>query len=265
MCLNKQITNVDDSIMPDKKLIEIASEFGVRPDYILFFLKDRNAIRAMFSNVIIPYGIYPNERTSLNAIDIPLPSEIIICIAKNGKWIGDKIMNIKPFFVQTQDYYSAKKIITVSQLIFNENKLVKTNNLFIKESDYTKIMLDISDNFSNFSERNIPQSLQYISNSISNDDSITPLENENYPSKKDKYYIPRNLWEQKPVQKVCDDMRVAKFDDGAIAYALLHWRGIANITQIGTILRGNELTDSGRAKYARTALRKAGDSYYTDS
>jgi hypothetical protein len=85
-------------------------------------------------------------------------------------------------------------------------------------------------------------------------------------SEGEKQLIPRKLWEQKKtLQQVCDDMRVAKFGDDAIAYTLHHWLGIKNITEIGTILRGDGITSSAREKYARKMLKKAGERYYTES
>lgn len=94
--------------------------------------------------------------------------------------------------------------------------------------------------------------------------SSTSDEKEPSASEGEKQLIPRKLWEQKPLKKVCDDMRVAKFEDDAIAYALYHWRGIKNITEIGTILRGDAMTESGREKHARKMLKKAGERYYTE-
>ena len=69
---------------------------------------------------------------------------------------------------------------------------------------------------------------------------------------------------KKPLQQVCDDMRVAEFGDDAIAYALQRWRGIRNMTEIGTVLRGQGISDSGRGKYARAKVKEAGERYYTD-
>lgn len=84
------------------------------------------------------------------------------------------------------------------------------------------------------------------------------------PTDRERTYIPRDLWAQKPLQQVCDDMRIAGFGDDAIAYSLYNWRGINNITEIGTILRGDDISSSARDKHARKVLRAAGSSYYTD-
>lgn len=77
--------------------------------------------------------------------------------------------------------------------------------------------------------------------------------------------IPRALWEKKDAQQVCDDMRVAGYDDDApIAHALYYWVGIKNFTEIGTILRGNGIGDSARKKHAQKKLKEAGGRYRTE-
>lgn len=76
--------------------------------------------------------------------------------------------------------------------------------------------------------------------------------------------IPRSLWEGKTGQQVCNDMRVAGRDDASIAYALYHWVGIKSITEIGTILRGEGITDSARYKHAQKHLELAKGRYYTE-
>ena len=76
--------------------------------------------------------------------------------------------------------------------------------------------------------------------------------------------IPRSLWEGKEPQQVCDDMRVAGFEEDApIAYALYYWIGVKNFTAIGTILRGKGITDSARDKHARKHFKLAKGRYYT--
>lgn len=76
--------------------------------------------------------------------------------------------------------------------------------------------------------------------------------------------IPRSLWEGKTGQQVCNDMRVAGRDDASIAYALYHWVGIKSITEIGTILRGEGITDSARYKHAQKHLELEKGRYYTE-
>ena len=77
--------------------------------------------------------------------------------------------------------------------------------------------------------------------------------------------IPRSLWEGKTGQQVCNDMRIAGYkEDAPIAYALHYWVGIKRITEIGTILRGEGITDSARAKHARKHLELAEGRYYTE-
>lgn len=74
------------------------------------------------------------------------------------------------------------------------------------------------------------------------------------PADGKRTYIPRNLWAQKPLQQVCDDMRAAGFKDDAVAYALFHWRGVSNKTELGKLLRGGDLTDGAYYKYANKQL-----------
>lgn len=76
--------------------------------------------------------------------------------------------------------------------------------------------------------------------------------------------IPRSLWAGKNPQQVCDDMRVAGWEDAPIAYALHHWVGIKNLTEIGTILRGDGISGSARYKHARKHLKLAEGRYYTE-
>ena len=76
--------------------------------------------------------------------------------------------------------------------------------------------------------------------------------------------ISRSLWEGKTGQQVCNDMRVAGHDDTPIAHALHHWVGIKSITEIGTILRGEGITDSARYKHAQKHLEQAKGRYYTE-
>lgn len=84
-------------------------------------------------------------------------------------------------------------------------------------------------------------------------------------TKKGMTLIPRALWEEKKPQQVCSDMRVAGFkDDAPIAYALHNWVGIKNMTEIGTILRGDSISHSARDKHARKHLKLAEGRYYTE-
>ena len=77
--------------------------------------------------------------------------------------------------------------------------------------------------------------------------------------------IPRSLWEGKTGQQVCNDMRIAGYkEDAPIAYALHYWVGIKSITEIGTILRGEGITDSARYKHAQKHLELAKGRYYTE-
>ena len=80
--------------------------------------------------------------------------------------------------------------------------------------------------------------------------------------KEDATLIPRALWEGKKPQQVCDDMRVAGFkEDAPIAHALYYWVGIKNFTKIGTILRGDEISESARDKHSRKHLKLAEGRY----
>jgi hypothetical protein len=76
--------------------------------------------------------------------------------------------------------------------------------------------------------------------------------------------IPRSLWEGKKPQQVCNDMRVAGYDDTPITYALYYWVGVKNYTKIGTILRGEDISESARDKHARKHLKLAEGRYYTE-
>ena len=77
--------------------------------------------------------------------------------------------------------------------------------------------------------------------------------------------IPRALWDGKKPQQVCADMRIAGHtDDAPIAHTLHYWVGIKNLTEIGTILRGERISDSARHKYARKKLKEAEGRYYTE-
>lgn len=77
--------------------------------------------------------------------------------------------------------------------------------------------------------------------------------------------IPRSLWEGKRPQQVCADMRVAGHtDDAPIAHALHYWVGIKNLTEIGTILRGEDISHSARQKHARKELKEAEGRYRTE-
>ncbi len=77
--------------------------------------------------------------------------------------------------------------------------------------------------------------------------------------------IPRSLWERKKPQQVCDDMRVAGItEDAPIAHTLYYWVGVKNFTKIGTVLQGEDITDSARDKHARKHLKLAEGLYYTE-
>jgi len=85
------------------------------------------------------------------------------------------------------------------------------------------------------------------------------------PEQQGMTLIPRALWEGKKPQQVCDDMRVAGFEEDApIAYALYYWVGVKNFTEIGTILRGDGITNSARDKHARKHFKLAEGRYYTE-
>lgn len=106
---------------------------------------------------------------------------------------------------------------------------------------------------------------KFLAKSVEDASNAPPVSPVSTGSNRDSdKYIPRELWAQKPLEQVCDDMRVAGFEDEAIAYALFNWRNIKNMTALGTLFKGKGITDSGRAKYARKILKKAGDHYYTD-
>ena len=84
------------------------------------------------------------------------------------------------------------------------------------------------------------------------------------PEQQGMTLIPRSLWEGKKPQQVCDDMRVAGFtEDAPIAHALYYWVGVKNFTKIGTILRGEDISDSARDKHARKHFNLAEGRYYT--
>lgn len=88
---------------------------------------------------------------------------------------------------------------------------------------------------------------------------------EHVQNNKDTILIPRALWEHREPQQVCADMRVAGYtDDAPIAHALHYWVGIKNLTEIGTILRGEGISDSARHKYARKKLKEAEGRYRTE-
>ena len=86
-----------------------------------------------------------------------------------------------------------------------------------------------------------------------------------FPKQEGMTLIPRSLWEGKKPQQVCDDMRVAGFkEDAPIAHALYYWVGIKNFTKIGTILRGDDISESARDKHARKHWKLAEGRYYTE-
>lgn len=83
--------------------------------------------------------------------------------------------------------------------------------------------------------------------------------------KEDAILIPRALWEGKEPQEVCNDMRVAGYkEDAPIAHTLYYWVGVKNFTKIGTILRGNDISESARDKHARKHFKLAKGRYYTE-
>ncbi|WP_394027667.1 hypothetical protein [Desulfovibrio falkowii] len=77
--------------------------------------------------------------------------------------------------------------------------------------------------------------------------------------------IKRSLWENKSPQQVCNDMRASGYkDDSPIAYVLYQCLGIKNLTEIGTHLRGDNITSSARQKYAKKKLNEARGRYETE-
>lgn len=93
-----------------------------------------------------------------------------------------------------------------------------------------------------------------------------PAPETQFPKPEGMTLIPRSLWEEKKSpQQVCDDMRVAGYtEDAPIAHALYYWVGIKNFTKIGTILRGDEISESARDKHARKHWKLAEGRYYTE-
>lgn len=93
----------------------------------------------------------------------------------------------------------------------------------------------------------------------------TNLKAQPHQDYKNTVLIPRALWEKKLPQQVCDDMRVAGYDDDApIAHALYYWVGIKNFTEIGTVLRGDDIGHSARQKHARKKLKEAEGRFRTE-
>jgi hypothetical protein len=212
----------------------ICSKFTVKPEDVLRLLAERDIIWAIVPNVTLSNDMLEME---FDAIDLPISEEVALCIAINGIWEGDRI---------TVRHLDEQRVV-ISQATFKEKISLTSDSLFVRDDDYSRIEPLISE----------------IANQVLEHEPLS--QNEPVPSKSGKQLILRKLWEQKPLQKACDDMRVAGFGDDAITYALRHWRGITNMTEIGTILRGKEITESGREKHARKVLKTAGERYYTES
>lgn len=98
---------------------------------------------------------------------------------------------------------------------------------------------------------------------LQNDPPVSATEEPGH--KEDAILIPRALWEGMKPQQVCTEMRAAGYEDDApIAHALYYWVGVKNFTKIGTILRGDEISESARDKHARKHLKLAEGRYYTE-
>ena len=106
-----------------------------------------------------------------------------------------------------------------------------------------------------------PIVLQINSDPLPSPMEVQATSHEQHPS----ILIPRALWEGKKPQQVCADMRIAGHtNDAPIAHALHYWVGIKNMTEIGTILRGEDISDSARHKYARKKLKEAEGRYRSE-
>ena len=198
---------------------------------ILRQLAEYDVIFAIVPNVTLSSNMVEK---SFDALDIPIPEEIVLCIASYGAWEGEK-MTLRPMETDNQ-------IFLHSQATFKEKISLTGDSLFVYCKDISAIKLDIS-----------------LCNEKDDNETMPPLSSE----EGERQFIPRELWATKPFQQVCDDMRVAGLGDEAIAYALFNWRGISNHTEIGRILRGNSFASSTLDKHARKSLKKADMRYYT--
>ena len=213
----------------------LASKHSMSVDEVLRILAAHIEVWTIVANAKLSNE---NVEMDFDAVAIPLTEEFVLSIAFNKVWQGDRIKTPKFTF----PLKGKEKVITTI-VIFKENVSITSDNLFVYEDDLSRFENTFS------ATTNQENNVHQIQRTLLVDG---------------KTLIPRILWEKKPLPEVCDDMRVAGFKDDAIAYALRNWRGIKNTTEIGTLLRGEEITDSARSKHARKSIKLAGERYYTE-
>lgn len=75
--------------------------------------------------------------------------------------------------------------------------------------------------------------------------------------------IPKSIWANKSPLEVVADMRAGGFPEDAIAYTLYTWCGIQNKTEIDSIMRNKDISDSAKRKAVSNLLNMAEGRYCT--
>jgi len=136
----------------------IAAKYKIMPEDILIHLAGHNILLATVPNAKLlidtPTG---TQKVEYDAVDIPISEEVVLCIAANGMWQGDKITiwhtdtKIQYWKNWTTDkmLYDGTIIegghkITSSQVIFKESISLTNNHLFVYEQDFSNIEQEIS-------------------------------------------------------------------------------------------------------------------------
>lgn len=76
--------------------------------------------------------------------------------------------------------------------------------------------------------------------------------------------IPKHIWANKRPSDVVADMRAGGYPENAIAYALYEWCGLRNKTEVDSIMRNRDISDSAKRKAINSLLRMAEGGYYTE-
>ncbi len=85
-----------------------------------------------------------------------------------------------------------------------------------------------------------------------------------YDTSNNQIKIPQHIWANKTAEEIITTMRALGYKDDAIAFTIYKWGGIKNKTEIGTVMRGDEITDSAKRKYINSLLLKANGKYITE-
>jgi hypothetical protein len=104
----------------------LCSKLRAKPEDVLHLLAEHDIIRG-----IVPSVALSNEmlKKGFDAIDLPISEEVVLCIATHGKWEGDRM---------TVRHLDEQRVV-ISQATFKEKVSLTSDNLFVRDDDYSRI------------------------------------------------------------------------------------------------------------------------------